>query len=139
MPGQICFIPEQSRGSPAGKFLKVSNEVRLIVITALNGRVGPSGMRCFDGRKHSLESLHSGKELGRDTHGGSKSPLKLARAQPGLLGYGADAHLAPARFKLAHSEFEQRIVFARSLHARFQNTVERGGFFHSVQIPEQLL
>ena len=114
MPGEVGLIGEQrGRWFPC-KFPKVPDEVCLIVITALNRGVRPTGMGMFQGTEDPLESLHAAKELRCNTDRGPKAPLELARAQTGMSGDFLDAHQATRELHRAPPAIEA-IDFARSL------------------------
>jgi hypothetical protein len=77
---KIEFFIEQCSRSGARELPEVTNQMRLIVIPAVDRGFDPVRVCAFQALKYLLKSLHAAKEFWRDSYRMSESSLELARA-----------------------------------------------------------
>lgn len=81
MTGQIRILRQQDCWCFTGETLEVTNQVRLVVIAASNGRVHPVAWLLSNHTENLDETLHAAEELWRQTNARIEAALELADAQ----------------------------------------------------------
>src|ERR1700722_6153224 len=99
MPRKIRILSHQRSRRLSRELLKVSNQVSLIVVSALDRRIGPS--RTLQSPKDALEPLHPAEQLRWNPHRLPESPFELPRAEGGAIRHFPDAQKS-ARLHFIH-------------------------------------
>src|SRR5262249_30695039 len=80
------LIREQHRRSLSRKLIEVANQMRLIVVTALNRDFCPRGVALLHGAKHLLKSNNAAKEFWSESNFTQEPALQLATADSRIAG-----------------------------------------------------
>src|SRR4051812_8263215 len=83
---EVGIRREQCRRALAGQSLAVPDEVRLIVVAAVESRSDPFTLRVGHRAKDLVKTLHPAEQLGRESNRGQKSPFELPQAHAQLAG-----------------------------------------------------
>jgi hypothetical protein len=105
--------------------MKVPDQMGLIVVAAINGRIYPIQRLMLCGLPNALEPLQSAKEFRRYSHFVLEASFKLARAQANLSGQFAYAHQTSGPLESRNRESHPQFVISRSLGAVEHDLVQR--------------
>jgi hypothetical protein len=115
MTRQISIFGHQNSWRITGKTLTVSNEVSLIVISAVYCRFYPVTPSLSKHTENVVKTLDAAKELRRETHCGMEATLQLTDAEAKFLGEGGQIRAAFRQSYPADSLLNQKIAAARDV------------------------